>query len=110
MFLGLICLNVVHFNIVVIAISPPYSAEIMLRNLDVLTNEEGVLTAIQQYAPDLAKKICKVLISRDTLTQTSRGICYLNFDSLVDSMNLHNILSTLEPPLKIDNREGENQY
>uniref|UniRef100_A0A1B0BZC2 RNA-binding protein 5 n=1 Tax=Glossina palpalis gambiensis TaxID=67801 RepID=A0A1B0BZC2_9MUSC len=79
--------------------------KIMLRNLDVLTNEEGVLTAIQLHAPELAKRISKVLISRDALTQTSRGICYLHFETLVDSMSLHNALSTLEPPLKIDNRE-----
>lgn len=79
----------------------------MLRNLDVLTNEEGVLTAIQLHAPELAKRISKVLISRDALTQTSRGICYLHFETLVDSMSLHNALSTLEPPLKIDNRESK---
>lgn len=79
----------------------------MLRNLDVLTNEEGVLTAIQHHAPEMAQKITKVLVSRDSLTQTSRGICYLHFDSLVESMNLHNALSTLEPPLQIDGRESE---
>lgn len=78
----------------------------MLRNLDVLTNEEGVLTAITQHAPELANKITKVFVSRDALTQTSRGICYLNFESLVDSMNMHNLLSTLEPPLIIDDKEG----
>lgn len=78
----------------------------MLRNLDVLTNEEGVLTAIQHYAPDMAQKISKVLVSRDSLTQTSRGICYLHFDSLVDSMNLHNTLSTLEPPFQVDGRDS----
>ncbi|XP_023305436.2 RNA-binding protein 5-B [Lucilia cuprina] len=86
-------------------ISNILTKKIMLRNLDVLTNEEGVLTAITQHAPDLAKKISKVLVSRDALTQTSRGICYLHFESLVDSMNMHNLLSTLEPPLKIDNKE-----
>ncbi|KAM7353372.1 RNA-binding protein 5-A-like [Cochliomyia hominivorax] len=86
-------------------ISNILTKKIMLRNLDVLTNEEGVLTAITAHAPDLAKKISKVLVSRDALTQTSRGICYLHFESLVDSMNMHNLLSTLEPPLKIDNKE-----
>ncbi|XP_065358757.1 RNA-binding protein 5-A-like [Calliphora vicina] len=86
-------------------ISNILTKKIMLRNLDVLTNEEGVLTAITVHAPDIAKKISKVLVSRDALTQTSRGICYLHFESLVDSMNMHNLLSTLEPPLKIDNKE-----
>lgn len=77
----------------------------MLRNLDVLTNEEGVLTAMQGVIPTLVSKISKILICRDPLTSTSRGICYLFFDNLVDSMNTHNALKSIEPPLNIDNRE-----
>lgn len=79
--------------------------EIMLRNLDALTNEEGVLTAMQEVIPTLVSKISKILICRDPLTSTSRGICYLMFDNLVDSMNTHNALKSLQPPLSIDNRE-----
>ncbi|XP_055855180.1 RNA-binding protein 5-A-like isoform X1 [Episyrphus balteatus] len=79
--------------------------KIMLRNLDVLTNEEGVLTKMQEVVPTLVSKISKILVCRDPLTQTSRGICYLNFDNLVDSMNTHNALNSLEPPLQIDSRE-----
>ncbi|GAB0094536.1 RNA-binding protein 5-A [Sergentomyia squamirostris] len=79
--------------------------KIMFRNLDVLTNEEGVLTVMQEVVPTLVSKIAKILICRDPLTSTSRGICYLSFDNLVDSMNTHNALKGLEPPLKIDNRE-----
>lgn len=78
----------------------------MLRNLDVLTNEEGVLTTMQEVVPTLVSKISKILICRDPLTQTSRGICYLSFDNLVDSMNTHNALKALEPPLQIDTRDG----
>lgn len=77
----------------------------MLRNLDVLTNEEGVLTSMQVVIPTLVSKISKILICRDPLTSTSRGICYLFFDNLVDSMNTHNALKSIEPPLNIDNRE-----
>lgn len=77
----------------------------MLRNLDVLTNEEGVLTVMQELVPEQVSKITKILICRDPLTQTSRGICYLNFDNLVDSMNTHNALKGLDPPLTIDGRE-----
>lgn len=77
----------------------------MLRNLDVLTNEEGVLTNMQLHVPNLVSKISKVLICRDPLTSTSRGICYLAFENLVDSMNMHNALKALEPPLVIDDRE-----
>lgn len=79
----------------------------MLRNLDALTTEESVLTALQKLIPKFAKTITKVLISRDTLTQTSRGFCYLNFETLVDSMDVHNALTTLDPPLRIDDRDGE---
>lgn len=71
-----------------------------------LTNEEGVLTVMQVAVPELVSKISKILICRDPLTSTSRGICYLSFDNLVDSMNIHNALTTLEPPLSIENREG----
>lgn len=77
----------------------------MLRNLDVLTNEEGVLTVMQEVVPTLVSKISKILICRDPLTSTSRGICYLSFDNLFDSMNTHNALKSCEPPIKIDNRE-----
>ncbi|KAJ6648831.1 RNA-binding protein 5 [Pseudolycoriella hygida] len=79
--------------------------KIMLRNLDVLTNEEGVLTVMQEVVPSLVSKISKILICKDPLTCTSRGICYLSFDNLVDSMNLHNALKAIEPALKIENRE-----
>lgn len=77
----------------------------MLRNLDALTNEEGVLTAMQNVIPTLVAKISKILICRDPLTSTSRGICYLFFDNLVDSMNTHNALKSIEPALNIDSRE-----
>lgn len=67
----------------------------MLRNLDALTNEEGVLTAMQSVIPTLVSKISKILICRDPLTSTSRGICYLSFDNLVDSMNIFNALKSV---------------
>uniref|UniRef100_A0A182K4M0 RNA-binding protein 5 n=1 Tax=Anopheles christyi TaxID=43041 RepID=A0A182K4M0_9DIPT len=80
--------------------------KIMLRNLDVLTNEESVLSVMQKKLPsELVPKIGKVVICRDPLTSISRGMCYLHFDNLVDSMNTHNALKELDPPLRIDNRE-----
>ncbi|XP_017063123.1 RNA-binding protein 5-A isoform X2 [Drosophila eugracilis] len=85
-------------------ISRILTKKIMLRGLDALTNEEGVLTALQEHLPDLAKTVSKVLISRDTLTQASRGICYLNFDTLIDSMNVYNGLTALNPPLTLDDK------
>lgn len=82
-----------------------FHPEIILRNLDVLTNEESVLVELQNVVPALVSKISKILICRDHLTSTSRGICYLCFDNLVDSMNTHNALKALEPTLKIDDCE-----
>ncbi|XP_038110702.1 RNA-binding protein 5-A [Culex quinquefasciatus] len=86
-------------------ISSILTKKIMLRNLDVLTNEESVLCAMQEKIPELVSKISKIMVCRDPLTQTSRGICYLHFDNLLDSMNTHNALKAIEPILKIDNRE-----
>ncbi|XP_017063121.2 LOW QUALITY PROTEIN: RNA-binding protein 5-A [Drosophila eugracilis] len=85
-------------------VSSILTKKIMLRNLDALTNEEGVLTALQMHLNDLSKTVTKVIISRDTLTQASRGICYLHFDTLVDSMNVHNALTSLNPPLTLDDK------
>ncbi|XP_049533768.1 RNA-binding protein 5-B-like [Anopheles darlingi] len=80
--------------------------KIMLRNLDVLTNEESVLGVMQKrLSAELVGKISKVVICRDPLTSISHGMCYLHFENLVDSMNTHNALKELEPPLVIDNRE-----
>lgn len=84
--------------------------EIIIRNLDVLTNEEGVLTVMQELIPDFVSKISKILICRDPLTSTSRGFCYLSFDNLVDSMNAHNGLKSLEPGLLIEGREVTVSY
>lgn len=82
------------------------SSEILLRNLDVLTNEEGVLTALQEVLQlDQVAKISKILVCRDPLTNTSRGFCYLFFDNLVDSMNVHNYLKELQPALTLDSRD-----
>ncbi|ALC38613.1 CG4896 [Drosophila busckii] len=91
-------------------ISPILTKKIMLRNLDALTNEEGVLSALQNLLPKLAKTIQKVLISRDSLTQTSRGYCYLTFETLIDSMDVHNVLTALQPPLRIDDRDVTVSY
>ncbi|XP_052870533.1 RNA-binding protein 10-like [Anopheles cruzii] len=80
--------------------------KIMLRNLDVLTNEESVLGVMQKCLPaELVAKISKVVVCRDPLTSISRGMCYLHFENLVDSMNTHNALKELDPQLSIDSRD-----
>lgn len=82
-----------------------YFLEIMLRNLDALTNEEKVLVVLQERLPGQVAKVSNVLVCRDSLTQISRGICYLSFDSLVDSMNIFQALEKLDT-FQIDNRDG----
>ncbi|XP_050072462.1 RNA-binding protein 5-like, partial [Anopheles maculipalpis] len=80
--------------------------KIMLRNLDVLTNEESVMSVMQKKLPaELVQKVGKVVICRDPLTSISRGMCYVHFENLVDSMNTHNALKELDPPLRIDGRD-----
>jgi len=81
----------------------------MLRNLDALSTEETVLIALQDKLPDQVSKISKILICRDPLTQVSRGICYLNFDNLVDSMNTFQAIEKL-PSLNIDGRDGKQSF
>ena len=78
----------------------------MLRNLDALSTEETVLIALQDKLPDNVSKISKILICRDPLTQVSRGVCYLNFDNLVDSMNTFQAIEKLSS-LNIDGRDGK---
>jgi RNA-binding protein 5/10 len=78
----------------------------MFRNLDALTTEEKVLTVLQEKIPEQVSKIARVLICRDQHTKISRGICYLNFDNLVDSMNTYQALEKLQS-LQIDGREGK---
>lgn len=65
---------------------------------------------MQEIVPSQAAKISQILICRDPLTQTSRGICYLLFDNLVDSMNTHNALKAFDPQLRIDNRQVQVSY
>ncbi|KAG5676628.1 hypothetical protein PVAND_006448 [Polypedilum vanderplanki] len=83
--------------------------KIMFRNLDALTTEEKVLTVLQEKIPEFVSKISKILICRDQMTQVSRGICYLNFDNLVDSMNTFQALEKLQG-FEIDGREVSMSY
>ncbi|CAG9798585.1 unnamed protein product [Chironomus riparius] len=90
-------------------ISTVLTKKIMLRNLDALSTEETVLIALQDKLPDNVSKISKILICRDPLTQVSRGVCYLNFDNLVDSMNTFQAIEKLSS-LNIDGRDVSYSY
>lgn len=78
----------------------------MLRNLDALTTEETVMAVLNNVIPEMVKKISAVAIGRDPLTSTSRGICYLGAETIVDAGALHNALTNLSP-LNIDGKTGK---
>jgi len=67
---------------------------VFLRGLDALSTEDSVLNCLMLLTQLPIKSI---RIGRDTLTQTSRGVCYVEMNSVVDAMFLHNQLLG-EPP------------
>lgn len=72
-----------------------YITVLLLRNLDILSTEENVLQSIEHVSSDLP--IRSVRIGRDPLTNTSRGVCYVELNSVLDSMQLHNKLAASPP-------------
>ena len=67
---------------------------VFLRGLDALSTEDSVLNCLMHLTQLPIKSI---RIGRDPLTQTSRGVCYVEMNSVVDAMFLHNQLLG-EPP------------
>jgi RNA-binding protein 5/10 len=67
---------------------------VFLRGLDALSTEDSVLNCLMHLTQLPIKSI---KIGRDPLTQTSRGVCYVEMNSVVDAMFLHNQLLG-EPP------------
>ena len=65
-----------------------------MRGLDALSTEDSVLNCLMRLTQLPIKSI---RIGRDPLTQTSRGVCYVEMNSVVDAMFLHNQLLG-EPP------------
>lgn len=88
-------------------ISPHPTYTLLLRNLDVLTTEDSVLQAIQVISSTLP--IRSIRIDRDSLTNTSRGVCYVELNSVQDSMQLYNGLIS-NVPLVIDGKTVHVSY
>jgi len=78
---------------------------VLLSGLDALTTEDSVLNTL---GPLTKLPLKSVRIGRDPLTNMSRGVCYVEMNSVVDSMFLHNQLLA-EPPV-IDGRQVEVTY
>ncbi|XP_058802734.1 RNA-binding protein 5-like isoform X2 [Phymastichus coffea] len=75
---------------------------VLLRGLDVLTTEDSVLQAMQGLSQ---QPIRSIRIGRDALTNTSRGVCYLEMANVVDAMYLHSALT--KQGLQVDGRKVE---
>ncbi|KAL0276095.1 UNVERIFIED_CONTAM: hypothetical protein PYX00_003753 [Menopon gallinae] len=71
-------------------ISPHPTTKLILRNLDVLTNEETLLKEISNMS-NIPIQSCQ--IARDTLTNLSRGICYLEMKNVLEAIKLYNALT-----------------
>ena len=70
-------------------------AVVLLRNLDALTTEDSVLSHLKTMTELPIKSI---RIGRDSLTNTSRGVCYVEMNTVMDAMFLHNHLLG-QPPI-----------
>lgn len=71
-----------------------------MRSLDILTTEDSVKNILSSYTLTIPKTI---RIGQDPLTNTSRGICYVEFNSVLDAMTLTNAIA--EKPLIVDGRK-----
>lgn len=78
---------------------------VLLSGLDALTTEDSVLNTL---GPLTKLPLKSVRVGRDPLTNMSRGVCYVEMNSVVDSMFLHNQLIA-DPPV-IDGRQVEVSY
>lgn len=86
-------------------ISPHPTNTVLLRGLDVLSTEDSVLQAMQGLS---SQPIRSIRIGRDSLTNTSRGVCYLEMANVVDAMYLHTALA--KQGLQVDGRKLEIAY
>lgn len=73
--------------------------------MDVLTNEDRVLSILQSVPGVATLPIKSVRIGRDPLNNISRGVCYLEMNNTNDAMRLFAGLSDVGR-LEIDDREG----
>ena len=71
----------------------------LLRGLDTLTTEDSVLGTLRDCTE---LPIKRVRVGRDPATNVSRGVCYVEMNSVSDAMFLHNRL--LGEPPTIDDR------
>ena len=78
---------------------------VLLSGLDTLTTEDAVLNTL---GPLTSLPLKNVKIGRDPVTSMSRGVCYVEMNSVVDAMFLHNQL--IANPPSIDAKTVEVSY
>ncbi|GFG31856.1 hypothetical protein Cfor_02664 [Coptotermes formosanus] len=74
---------------------------VLLRGLDVLSTEDSVLQAIKSIS---SVPIRSIRIGQDPLTNTSRGVCYLEMNHVMDAVYMHNALVANSPV--VDGKKG----
>ncbi|XP_076344248.1 RNA-binding protein 5-like isoform X2 [Tachypleus tridentatus] len=74
-------------------ISSTPSNALLLRNLDVLTTEERVLSVLGQLT---SLPIKSLGIAKDPLTNTSRGFCFVELHSISEATQLHDMLLSMD--------------
>uniref|UniRef100_T1JJZ8 RanBP2-type domain-containing protein n=1 Tax=Strigamia maritima TaxID=126957 RepID=T1JJZ8_STRMM len=77
---------------------------LLFRNLDILTTEEKILAALQGLT---SLPIKNIRVAKDTLTNTSRGFCYVELNSTNEAVQLHDQLSGLTNLLFVDGKQSE---
>jgi hypothetical protein len=80
-------------------------AAVLLRGLDVLSTEDSVLQAIKSIS---SVPIRSIRIGQDPLTNTSRGVCYLEMNHVMDAVYMHNALVANSPI--VDGKKGNGLY
>jgi len=70
---------------------------VLLSGLDALTTEDAVLNTL---GPLTKLPLKSVRVARDSLTSMSRGVCYVEMNSVVDAMFLHNQLLANPPAIE----------
>ena len=90
------CFKIIYHN---------FFLAVLLRGLDALSTEDSVLNCLGQLTNLPIKSI---RIGKDSLTNTSRGVCYVEMNTVVDAMFLHNQL--LGEPPTIDDKLASVSY
>ncbi|PSN32435.1 hypothetical protein C0J52_22991 [Blattella germanica] len=81
------------------------TSTVLLRGLDVLSTEDSVLQAITTIS---SVPIRSIRIGQDPLTNTSRGVCYLEMNHVMDAVYMHNALIA-NPPV-VDGKKALVSY